>query len=366
MPNSTHSGVLERLRPELSALKAYTVPKDTPAIKLDANESPFELPEDVRRELGEVIAACSFHRYPDGSAEALRQALSQHLSTGAQPLDAERILLGVGSDEVITMLMNAFSTSGPDARAAGIVFPSPTFVMYDVSARSHGLRPLPVPMDADFHFDEAAFATALSQEPALAFYATPNNPTGRPIDDAVLRRLIEAFPRTLHVLDEAYGPFERGPDTRPKTRRSWADEYPHVAVMGTLSKVGLAGLRIGYLYAGAVVINELQKVRQPFNLNVPAQVIATHLLTQHHALLESHVRQIIVERERMFSALSARTPIPSMANFHLVKMSAERGQSLRASGIGVRIFRDKALEGWARITIGTPSENDALLAALVD
>lgn len=362
--STVDDGVRTRLRPELGTLKAYTVPKDVPAIKLDANESPFELPEEVRRELGEVIAGCSFHRYPDGSAQALRQALASHLSVGETPLNPERILLGVGSDEVITMLMNALSTPGPDGAPAGVVFPSPTFVMYDVSARSHGLLPVPVPMDADFHFDEAAFGAALSRQPALAFYATPNNPTGRPMDDAVLRRLIEAFPRTLHVIDEAYGPFERGPDSRAKTRRAWPDEYANVAVMGTLSKVGLAGLRIGHLYASAALVNELQKVRQPFNLNAPAQVIATHLLTRHTALLESHVRDIVLERERMFAALSTRTPIPSMANFHLVRMSAERGQSLRAAGIGVRIFRDKALEGWARVTVGTAAENDALLAAL--
>lgn len=365
MSSRSEDEVLARLRPELSTLKAYTVPKDVPAIKLDANESPFELPEDVRRELGEVVAASSYNRYPDGSASALRQALAIHLG-GAAPLDAERILLGVGSDEVITMLMNALSTPGSSGAPASVVFPSPTFVMYDVSARSHGLRPLAVPMDAQFRFDEAAFASALSLGPALAFYATPNNPTGRPIADDVLRRLIEAFPRTLHVIDEAYGPFERGPDDLAKTRRAWADEYTNVAVMGTLSKVGLAGLRIGHLYANAELTDELQKVRQPFNLNTPAQVIATHLLTQHAALLETHVRGIVIERERMFAALSARDPIPSMANFHLVRMSAEHGQSLRTAGIGVRIFRDKALEGWARVTVGTRAENDALLAALND
>ncbi|MFK8001440.1 MAG: histidinol-phosphate transaminase [Polyangiales bacterium] len=364
MSSARNDEILARLRPELSTLKAYAVPKDVPAIKLDANESPFELPADVRRELGEVVAACSLNRYPDGSTGALREALASHLGRGSSPLDAERILLGVGSDEVITMLMNALSTPGSKGTPASVVFPSPTFVMYDVSARSHGLRPLPVPMDAQFHFDEAAFAAALSREPVLAFYATPNNPTGRPIDDAVLRRLIEAFPRTLHIIDEAYGPFERGPDEQAKTRRMWADEYPNVAVMGTLSKVGLAGLRIGHLYASAALIDELQKVRQPFNLNAPAQVIATHLLTRHAPLLESHVRGIVLERERMFNALSARDPIPSMANFHLVRMSAEVGRSLRAGGIGVRIFRDKALEGWARVTVGTRAENDALLAAL--
>ena len=326
--------LLARLRPELGTLKAYTVSASVPAIKLDANESPFELPEAVRRDL----------------------------SAGPVPLDAARLLLGVGSDEVITMLMNALSTPGPGGAPAGVVFPSPTFVMYDVTARAHGLRPLPVPMSADFRFDEVAAALAL--RPALAFYVTPNNPTGRPIADEVLRRLIEAAPQTLHVIDEAYGPFERAPDGPAKTRRDWADEYPNVAVMGTLSKVGLAGLRIGYLYAGETLIHELQKVRQPFNLNTPAQAIATHLLTHHATLLESHVRSIVTERARMFDALSPRSPIPSMANFHLVKMSAERGAALRAAGIGVRIFGDEALKGWARITIGTPAENDALLAAL--
>ena len=357
------AGILARLRPELEHLKAYTVPKKAPAIKLDANESPFALPEHVQDELGAAVGRLSLHRYPDGSAGELRQALATYLSTGA-PVDASRLLLGVGSDEVITMLMNAFGKGGAQGEAACVVFPAPTFVMYDVTARAHGLRPLAVPLGADFVFDEAAFAEALEAKPALAFYATPNNPTGRSLDDATLRRLIEAFPTTLHVLDEAYGPFERGADGHAKTRRSWADEYPQVAVMGTLSKVGLAALRVGYLYAGAPLLGELQKVRQPFNLNLPAQVIATHLLRHHSSLLESHIAMVVAERARMFAALASRTPLPSEANFHLVRMSAEEGAALREGGVGVRIFRDEALRGWARITVGTPEENDALLQAL--
>ncbi len=345
-----------RLRPELASLRAYRT-KAAPAIKLDANESPWPPPKAVWEDALRALQETPIHRYPDGRATALREALAQHLGVPAEPL-----VLGTGSDEVIAILMNAFGVPG-----AKVAFPTPTFVMYDATARAHGLTPVAVPLDDALAFDEAAFSDALDRHrPALAFYATPNNPTGRPIATEVLRRVVEAFPDTLHIIDEAYAPFARQSGREALTLMPWAFEQPNVAVMGTLSKIGLAGLRVGYLAASDELAAELEKVRQPFNLNAPAQVLATTLLTRHQATLDAAIRRIVEERERVFAHLTQlnRAPIPSMANFILARVKSAEAATLRDGGIGIRVFSDPALAGWARITIGNRTENDALLTAL--
>ena len=182
-----------------------------------------------------------------------------------------------------------------------------------------------------------------------------------------LRELIEAFPRTLHVIDEAYGPFDRNVNERhARTRLAWTERHANVAVMGTLSKIGLAGCRVGYLRAHLPMLLELEKVRQPFNLSTPAMAIAGALLDGHHEELQQHLDALVGERARVFDGLSERglAPLPSRANFHLARLAAERADMLRAQGIGVRVFGDAALAGWARVTVGSAAENDALLAAL--
>ncbi len=344
-------------------MKAYTVPPEPPRVKLDANESPWPLPAEATRAIADAVAALPYNRYPDGRARGLRAALARRLDA-----DPEALVLGAGSDEIITILMNALSHPA-DGRAAAVLFPGPSFVMYGITAKNHGLRPIDVDLRDDFSLDVDAMRAAFARErPSLAFYATPNNPTGNAFDEDALRTLISENPDTVHVIDEAYGTFHRdAPRVAPRTLRSWTSEFPQVAVMGTLSKVGLAALRVGWLQAHPVLTGELEKVRQPFNLNAPAQEAARLLLEDFSEVLEERTAQIVAERERLAGALTAAgfECMPSQANFVLSRIPRARRETLLERGVAIRFFADPRLEGYARVTVGTPEETDALLAALV-
>ena len=353
---------LHRLRPALASLRAYTVPATPPPVKLDANESPWPLPDEVRLSIAEAVAALPFHRYPDGRATALRSALAAHLgATG------DELILGAGSDEVIAILLQAFMTPR-NGEAPVVLFPGPSFVMYRVSAMTHGFEPVEVPLGADWALDGPAMREAFEKHaPPLAFYATPNNPTGNPYDEATLRELVEAFPHTLHVIDEAYGPFHRDPPEGPAhTLAPWLTEHPNVAVMGTLSKVGLAALRLGWLRAHPALIHEVEKARQPFNLSATAQAATQVVLERHASVLEATIAAIVGERTAVARGLRERglQPSPSQANFVLARIDAARKEPLLREGVALRFFGEPRLQGWARVTIGTPEETQALFRAL--
>lgn len=358
---SESEGPLDRLKPVLAELEAYTVPAAPPPVKLDANESPWPLPDDARRAIGDAVAALPFHRYPDGRATALRAALARWL--GAPPVE---LVIGAGSDEVIAMLMQAFATPS-EGRAPTVLWPGPSFVMYRITGLTHGFVPVEVDLKPDFTLDPAAMKAALAEHrPSLAFYATPNNPTGNPFDEAVLRELIEAHPATLHILDEAYGPFHREPGAPAHTLAPWLAEYPNVGVLGTVSKVGLAALRVGWVRLRAELATEIEKVRQPFNLSATAQAAATVLLADHPEVISNAAQSIVRERTRLHAALAERglDPRPSQANFILARVPASAKTPLLTRGVALRFFTDPRLDGWARITVGTPDETDALLRAL--
>jgi len=352
---------MARLKPVLAELKAYTVPATPPPVKLDANESPWPMPDDARRAIGDAVAALSFHRYPDGRATALRGALSSWLD--APP---DELVIGAGSDEVIAILMQAFATES-DGRPPVLLWPGPSFVMYRITGLTHGFVPVEVDLKSDFTLDRDAMLTAFAEHrPSLAFYATPNNPTGNPFDEAVLRELIEANPDTLHILDEAYGPFHREPGSAAHTLAPLLADYPNVGILGTVSKVGLAALRVGWVRLRAELAAEVEKVRQPFNLSATAQVAATVLLTKHAQVIEDAAQSIVRERARLHAALAERAldPQPSGANFILARVPASAKAALLEKGVALRFFGDPRLDGWARITVGTPAETDALLTAL--
>lgn len=349
--------VLARLRPSLASLRPYAPPADPPPVKLDANESPWPLPETARRDIADAIAALELHRYPDARAGRLRDALADHLRC-----PREELLLGTGSDEIISILYTAFG--------AGVVaFPAPTFVMYRVSALTHGLTPTSVPLDADWQLDVPTFqAMLLKESPVVAFYATPNNPTGQSVDPSALRALAEASPSTLHVVDEAYVAFDREVDGEAKR---FERTSPNLATMGTLSKIGLAGLRVGWLRGDPALIAELDKVRQPFNVNAAAQEAARVVLQRHADVLDAQVRKIVAERARLEDALRGSNAIdaiwPSRANFVLAKPREEPhalNARLREAGVGIRAFTEPALAKVVRITVGTPEETDALMNEL--
>ncbi len=357
-----------RLRPSFATLVKYGVPKSgRMKAKLDANESPYPLSPELREGLARTLAALPLHRYPDAAATALRGRLAA--SVGARE---DELVLGTGSDEVIAMLINAFATPG-----ASVLFPGPSFVMYGITARSHGVRPVEVPLAPDFTLDEAALVAALEAEaPALAFYASPNNPTGNVFSEAALDRLAAAFPGTLHVVDEAYGPFRRATgDADPANHAALLARHGNVALLGTLSKIGLAGLRIGWLRARPALATEIEKGRQPFNLNAPAQAAASYLLEKGEGELAARIGAIVDARRALVAGLDALpgvTPFPTEANFVLFRLvGGADAMALQATlaerGVAVRVFsRHPRLAGHVRVTVGTPEENALFLVALAE
>jgi len=360
--STTPSPLVGLLREEVLPLRAYVPDPKRPPIRLDANESPYPLSDEARDRIAQSLAQLSLERYPDARAFALRQAIADHVGG-----TWEEIVPGCGSDEVISTLMTALSRPRPGRTRASVLFPTPSFVMYRISSLTHGHTPVEVALGEDFALDEAAMLRALSEHaPNLVFLATPNNPTGNRFDPAVMRRLIEAAPETLFVLDEAYAPFSG------ETVSGWVAEYANVGVMGTLSKVGLAGARIGWIRLPLTLAAEVDKVRQPFDLGAPSQEMGRLGLTTLWPELSANVEAIRRERARVSAALAELPGLkahPSDANFLLVSVARDLGavmDALAAAGISVRRFASAPapLDRAFRVSIGQPHENDALLATL--
>ena len=351
-------------RPELDELSAYRVPPAPPAVKLDANESPWPLPPEARARIAAVLHTSELHRYPDGRATNLRDALARGLGGSVN-----EYVLGAGSDELIALMATAMCRPRSGAERPVVVFPEPTFVMYGMTSRAHGWQPVGVPLDGAWDLDADAMAAALARtNPNVVYYATPNNPTGNCFSRRKMENLVDAFPDSLHVIDEAYGPYSG------QSFATFAEERPHCALMGTLSKVGFAGIRVGWVRIHEALSHELEKVRQPFNLNTASQDIATLALTDLAPVLEEHITSIVTERERLATELERheeRQCFASDANFLLVRVGGEVPElcaALLDREIAVRQFSsgDSRLRSCIRITIGTPQENQRLVEALRD
>lgn len=349
-------------RPELEELSAYRVPPASPAVKLDANESPWSLPGEAWEAILSTVRGIALHRYPDGRATRLREALSKRM--GGAP---EQYVLGAGSDEVISLLATAMSKPRTGKERASVLFPEPTFVMYGMTSRAHGWKTIGVPLDDRWDLDVDAMAQALEREqPNVAYYASPNNPTGNRFSHDKLEKLVLEFPDTLHVIDEAYGAFS------PRPIGDQFAGYPQCALLGTLSKVGLAAVRVGWVRLDETLAHELEKVRQPFNLNALSQEIATLAFTDLAPVLQAHVSGIVAERDRLAQALARYASLqsfPSDANFLLVRYDGDLTklcEALLARQIAVRRFTagDARLADCIRITLGTPEENQRLVTAL--
>lgn len=351
----------EALRPELAEVSAYRVPEEPIRIRLDANELSHPLPPEARRLLAERLASIELHRYPEIAASALKDALGRRF--GAMP---DELVLGVGSDEAIVLLAQALSRPPPGRERAAVVLPSPTFSMYAASARLQGLEVIQVPYADGYTLDVPAMLAAIEASRAhLAFIATPNNPTGNAQDDATLEALVRGAQSTLIVIDEAYAAY------RGRDHRDWLARFENVALLGTLSKIGLAAARVGWVRARPELAAELEKVRLPYNIALPSQVVATTVLGELGQVLDAQIASVVSERERLVPLLSALgfAPHPSDANFVLVECGAgERAQQVYRGLLGreirVRGFKPGPLASKLRITIGTPAENDELLAAL--
>ncbi|MCS7101284.1 MAG: histidinol-phosphate transaminase [Burkholderiaceae bacterium] len=346
---------LTAIREDVRAAAAYAVPDATGLIKLDAMENPYPLPPELAQQLGQRLSQVALNRYPPGDPAPLKAKLARRIGLP----DGMQLMLGNGSDELIHLLIQACAR-----RDAAVLCPAPSFVMYEVSARLNRCRFVPVALGADFALDREALLAALARErPAVVFIAYPNNPTGNLFDRAAIEAALQAAPG-LVVLDEAYLPFA-GDTWLPDLAR-----YPNLLVLRTLSKLGLAGARFGYLCGAAALIAELEKVRPPYNVNA-LTLAAVDLLLDHLAVFERQADAIRAERARLFAALQAMagvTAYPSAANFILLRVAdpAATCAALRARGILVKNVAPMhaLLAGCLRVTVGTPEENDAFLCAL--
>lgn len=340
-----------RIPEPLRGAAAYHVPVPPNVIaKLDANELPYTLPAELRAQLAAELAGLALERYPDPTAKRLRTTIASQLG-----VTGERIVFGNGSDELIAMLCAAFA--GP------VLVPTPTFVYYKLAAVARGLPLVEVPLGPRFELDEAAVLASIEvHRPSIVFLALPNNPTGGLWRMAFATELAERHRDVVIVSDEAYVSYSGA------TNLPALDEHPNLVVMRTLSKLGMAGLRVGYAVASRSVAAVLEKVRPPYNLSALDQCAAAFLLDHASDWCAARAAEVVVERERLAATLAERgyDVIPSQANLLLVRFANATAtwQHLFDRGISVRKFGPGPLAEHLRITVGTPDENAALLAAL--
>lgn len=349
--------VQQWVRPEVRELRAYHVPPAADVIKLDAMENPYTWPQDVLDAWHRELAQLAVNRYPDPRCTGVKRELRRVMGIP----DELALLLGNGSDEIIQMLALAVTAPG-----RALLAPEPGFAMYRLIAEVAGLEYVGVPLDTDFDLDVDAMLTAMAEhQPALTFLALPNNPTGNVFSAGRLRQVVEAS-SGLVVLDEAYTAFTDA------DHLAWAQEYPHVLVMRTLSKVGLAGLRLGILIGAEEWLAELEKLRLPYNIGVLSQAAAEFAL-RHFDLLLTQTAALRAERERLRTALQSLPGLrvwPSEANFLLLRSDTAPApalfEGLRRRGVLVKCLHGShpALEGCLRVTVGLPEENAVLLEAL--
>ncbi|HEY6086970.1 MAG TPA: histidinol-phosphate transaminase [Burkholderiaceae bacterium] len=354
---SLDARIAQTIRQDVQSAAGYAIQPSAGLVKLDAMENPFGLPPTLRQALGERLARAAINRYPLGKGE-VAAALARHFDVP----DGCRVMIGNGSDELIDLLSVACDVPG-----AAVLAPLPGFVIYEMSARLRGLRFVGVPLRADFELDEAAMLAAIERErPALTYVAYPNNPTGNLFDDAVIDRLVAAVgaQHGLVVFDEAYQPF---------SSRTWMQRMaaePHVLVMRTLSKFGLAGVRLGYLAGAAALIDQIEKVAPPYNVSV-LNAEATLFALEHADVFAEQAAILRAERSRLAAALSTLpgvTAFPSDANMILVRVpDAKRAfEGMKSRGVLVKHIAGlhPLLANCLRLTVGTPEENTLMIDAL--
>ena len=353
---------LQHIRPDVQAMQAYAVQDSTGMVKLDAMENPFSLPAPMQNELGLRLGRVALNRYPGDRVQDLRQALARY----AQMPEGFDIMLGNGSDELISLISMACVMPG-----ASFLAPVPGFVMYAMSAQLMGIQFHGVPLAPNFELDEAAMLQAIEQHrPAVVYLAYPNNPTGTLWNAEVIERIVQTQGKLggLVVMDEAYQPFAS------QTYMDRLAQHGHVLLMRTLSKFGLAGIRLGYMIAPTALINEIDKLRPPYNVSVLNAECALFAL-EHTEVFAQQAAVIRTEREALFKALQQMTgvtPYASEANMMVLRFNGEADAAnrafevLKAHKVLVKNVSKMhpLLANCLRLTIGTPEENKQLLAAL--
>ncbi len=346
------------IRQDVQSMHGYAIQPSAGLVKLDAMENPFRLPAALQRELGERLGQVALNRYP---AQRVADVVAA-LTAFAQVPAGRKLMLGNGSDELINLIAMACDVPGNSVLA-----PLPGFVMYEMSAKLQGLKFIGVPLTADFELDEAAMLAAIEEHrPAITYLAYPNNPTANLFDEGVIERIVAAVGAQdgLVVFDEAYQPF---------SSRSWMQRmaaHPHVLVMRTLSKFGLAGVRLGYMVGAAALIDEIDKVRPPYNVSV-LNAEATLFALEHADEFARQAAVLRSERARLMAAigdLQGAKPYPSEANMILVRVPDSKAcfEGMKARGVLVKNVAalHPLLANCVRLTVGTPEENTLMIDAL--
>ncbi len=347
---------LSRLRPEISKLHAYAVPDADGFVKLDAMENPYKWPEGMRSLWLDYLGDAQVNRYPEPNPEKLKKKLQSQFG----PSSECEILFGNGSDELIQLLVIAIAKPG-----ASIVTVSPSFSMYQMIAEFIGIDCHVVPLTEDYELNVDATIEAINQyDPSLVFLAYPNNPTGNLWDRSDVNKVVQTC-QGIVVIDEAYGPFASDSFTEE------LKNIPNMVLLRTASKIGLAGIRFGWLAGDAELLNELNKLRLPYNINSLTQLTVEFAL-DNFQMFEEQAKIIQVSRAELFKNLSSMKnvhPYKSEANFILFKLL-----SMNANDVFKRLLDQKVLiknvsqqEGLSqclRVTVGTEEENNQFCKAL--
>jgi histidinol-phosphate aminotransferase len=364
--------IASRIRQDVQSMHAYAIQESAGMVKLDAMENPHPLPAPLQEALGKRLGALALNRYPDGRVNDLRKALASY----AQMPDGMDIMLGNGSDELIALLSMACDVQVAAGEPKPVVMaPVPGFVMYAMSAALQGLDFVGVPLTADFSLDEPAMLAAIAQHrPAILYLAYPNNPTANLWDAGVMARIVAAAGAvgSIVAVDEAYQPFSSR--TYLDAMRADPAAHAHVLLMRTLSKFGLAGVRIGYMLGAQALIAQIDKVRPPYNISVLNYECALFAL-EHRDVFAAQAHAICAQRAILLEALRQLKDVKawdSDANMVLVRFNGEEGRAqavfdgLKARRVLVKNVSKMhpLLANCLRVTVGTPIENELLIAAL--
>jgi histidinol-phosphate aminotransferase len=346
------------IRPDVRAVASYHVADASGFIKLDAMENPYHLPHHLRDDLAQRLADVALNRYPAAAYSTIKQRIVDKLGVPA----GYDVILGNGSDELISILCMACAMQD---RRATVLAPTPSFVMYQRSAQFAGMDYVGVPLKADMTLDLPAMLAAIKEhKPSLVFLSYPNNPTGNLFAEEDIVAIIKALDGFgLAIVDEAYEPFAQ------QTFMNRLPEFANLVVMRTVSKLGLAGIRLGYMSAAPQLLAEFDKVRPPYNINVLTQVAAEFAL-DHVEVLNRQAANLRAARADLTAAL-ARMPgvevFPSAANFILIRVpdSDDAHAKLLSHKVLIKnVSRmHSVLANCLRITVSTPEENSAFLDA---
>ncbi len=345
------------VRPEIKKLVAYPVANADGLIKLDAMENPYGLPHSLQQALLQRLVSAPLNRYPDPGAKVLTKILIKQMDIPVE----KAVILGNGSDELIQLLVMAVARPG-----ACLLSFEPGFVMYRMIAEFVGVQYIGVPLTTDFNLDMAVTCEAIKRyQPAIIFIAYPNNPSANLFNADNIEEIIRLAPG-LVVVDEAYHPFAQT-SFMPKLT-----EFDNLLILRTVSKMGLAGIRLGLLCGLPKIINEIDKIRLPYNINVLTQTVALYVF-ENITILEQQASQIRQQRSRVYTAMQAISALevfPSQANFILFRVLNKAADNvfelIKRAGVLIKNMKAEqgALKHCLRVTIGTPEENDAFLAAL--